>query len=192
MSAVLKVSRATLVDLLAIPEGERRHELIDGEIIPKEVASPKHGAVQSSLSEVVGPFRRRSGGRPGGWWFATEVEIWFDEANTLRPDIAGWRRERVAEPPDETPVRVRPDWICEILSTNRSNDLVRKKRVYHRAGVPHYWIIDPIEKTLSVLRWASEGYLEVLAAERHDTVRPEPFEALPLQVGILFDDDPAE
>ena len=63
-------------------------------------------------------------------WFGTEVDIYFDEANTLRPDVAGWRRDRVPERPTGMPVRVRPDWVCEILSTNRANDLVRKKRIY--------------------------------------------------------------
>ena len=87
---------ATLEDLLAIPENERRHELIDGVLI---------------------------------------------ETNTLRPDIAGWRRERLAELPSEVPIRLRPDWTCEVLSSNHRNDLVKKKRLYHQHQVPHYWCI---------------------------------------------------
>jgi hypothetical protein len=35
------------------------------------------------------------------------------------------------------PVTVRPDWVCEILSTNRSNDLVVKMKILREAGVPH-------------------------------------------------------
>jgi Uma2 family endonuclease len=84
---------------------------------------------------------------------------------------------------------LRPDWVCEVLSTNRRNDLIKKKRVYHRHEVPHYWVIDPEDETLSVYRWAPEGYIELLAAERGETVRAEPFEAVPLRVGVLFGDD---
>jgi Uma2 family endonuclease len=84
---------------------------------------------------------------------------------------------------------LRPDWVCEVLSTNRRNDLIKKKRVYHRHEVPHYWVIDPEDETLSVYRWAPEGYIELLAAERSETVRAEPFEAVPLRVGVLFGDD---
>ncbi len=87
------------------------------------------------------------------------------------------------------PVMVRPDWVCEILSTNKRNDLIKKKRVYHRHELPSYWIIDPIEESLSVLRWTPEGYSEILAAERGEEVRAEPFEALPLKVGALFGDE---
>ena len=42
-----------------------------------------------------------------------------------------------------------PDWICEVLSeSNPANDEIRKLRRYHQAGVPHYWIIDPVSETL--------------------------------------------
>jgi Uma2 family endonuclease len=82
-----------------------------------------------------------------------------------------------------------PDWICEILSTNRSNDLVKKKRVYHQCQIPHYWIIDPAEQTLAVHRWSPDGYTEVLAAQREEVVRAEPFDAVELSVGVLFGDD---
>lgn len=182
---------ATEDDLFAIPENERRHELIEGTIEPKGAASGRHGAAQRKLSAHVDPFDRRSGGSggPGGWWFATEVDVRFDPANTLRPDVVGWRRDRVARQPEEVLVEARPDWVCEILSTNRRNDLVRKKRVYHRHQVPHYWILDPDEGTLTVYRWETDGYLEVVIAERGEEVRPEPFEAIPLRVGALLGDE---
>lgn len=181
---------ATLEDLFAIPEEKRRHELIEGSIVEKGAASGEHGGVQRKLSAYVDPFERRPGGRlPGGWWFVTEVDIFFDQANVLRPDVAGWRRERVPERPRGAPLRIRPDWVCEILSTNRRNDLIKKKRVYHQHQVPHYWIIDPTDETLAVYRWTSDGYTEVLAAERGERVRAEPFDAIPLEVGTLFGDE---
>jgi hypothetical protein len=61
---------------------------------------------------------RRPGGRlPGGWWFATETEAAFAESDVYRPDVAGWRRERLPELPSTVPSHVRPDWVCEILSS---------------------------------------------------------------------------
>ncbi len=192
-AAAKKPGPATLADLLAIPEEARRHELVEGAIVEKGAASGEHGAAQRKISELIGPFERRPGGRwPGGWWFATEVEITFDEHNTFRPDVVGWRRDRVPERPRGTTIAIRPDWVCEILSTNRRNDLVRKKRGYHRFAVPHYWILDPDEATLMVYRWSEAAYLEILAAERGERVRPEPFEAIEIAVGVLFGDDEEE
>jgi Uma2 family endonuclease len=181
---------ASLADLLAIPEDERRHELIDGEVIAKDAGSGQHGGAQGRIFRSLGPFDRRPGGRqPGGWIFATEADIYFDPRNILRPDVAGWRRERLAELPSEVPIRVRPDWTCEVLSTNQRNDLVKKKRVYHQHQVPHYWIADPREQTLAVYRWSPDGYVEVLTTERGERVRAEPFDAIELSIGVLFGDD---
>ncbi|MDC0741511.1 Uma2 family endonuclease [Polyangium mundeleinium] len=184
------VPLATLEDLYAIPEEKRRHELIEGVIYEKGAATGEHGHGQFKLSTWMAPFDRRPGGRfPGGWWFGTEIDVCFDGKNTFVPDVAGWRRERLPEGLRGAPIRIRPDWVCEILSTNRRNDLVKKKRVYHRHEVPHYWIVDPVEESLSVYRWDPAGYTEILIAERGERVRAEPFDAIPLQVGILFGDD---
>jgi hypothetical protein len=43
----------------------------------------------------------------------------------ISPDIAGWRRERMPELPVDEPIRVVPDWVCEILAkTTRRPDLL--------------------------------------------------------------------
>ena len=186
---------ATLDDLLAIPEAERRHEVIDGELVEKGAASGEHGGTQADLvSALNSRFSRRPGGRwPGGWWFALEVEIVFAPNQIFRPDVVGWRRERAPQRPTGHPITLLPDWIGEVLSTNRSNDLIKKKRVYHQCQIPHYWILDPAEETLAVHRWGPDGYIEVLAALRAERLRAEPFDAVELSVGVLFgDDDPDE
>jgi Uma2 family endonuclease len=186
---------ATLVDLLSIPEEERFHEVIDGELVRKAMPAAEHGDAQSALvARLKGPFQRRPGGKqPGGWWIFTEVEVEFTEVEVYRPDVVGWRRERAPERPRGTPIRLRPDWVCEVLSpSNPGTDRVKKLNRYHQFGVPHYWIVDPIEETLSVFRWTKEGYLLALATERDARVHAEPFEAVELQVSALFGEDEEE
>lgn len=183
-----KRGTATIADLLAIPEDERFHELIGGEIISKAAPSAEHGAAQRKLGTLIDPFDRRPGSRwPGGWWLMTEVEVQFASSETYRPDVVGWRRDRVPDRPRGNPVTIRPDWIGEIVSpTNSGTDRVTKLNAYHRFEVPHYWIVDPIEETLSAFRWTSTGYLLIVAARTGDRVRVEPFEALELDVGEIF------
>jgi Uma2 family endonuclease len=109
---------------------------------------------------------------------------------TDRPDLVSWRRDRTPERPSGRPVRTRPDWVCEVLSTsNAQNDLVTKFRVYHRCGVPHYWIVDPDNRSLIVYRCEPDGYLAVLTAMAGATVRAEPFDAIELRVGELFGEE---
>lgn len=192
MSIARKQPARTVDDLLAIGEHERFHEVIDGDLVRKAMPSARHGAAQIAASQLLRPFNRRPGGSggPGGWWFASETEIQLAADQVYRPDVCGWRRERLAELPSEAPVKVRPDWVCEILSpSNAGNDTVKKLRGYHRHQIPHYWIIDPVAETLTVHRFTEGGYLLVLAAERSERVRAEPFDAIELQVGVLFGDD---
>lgn len=190
-SAAQKSSFATFEDFCAIPEEERFHELLGGEIVQKALPVAIHGAAQAGLSGALSPFRRRSGGSggPGGWRFATEVEIRLAEDEVVRPDVAGWRRERMPRLPATFPCEVRPDWVCEVLSrSNAAVDLLDKMAIYHQAGVGHYWILDPAKRTLRVHRWAAPGYQVVLNVGPEAVVRAEPFDALEIAVADLFDD----
>lgn len=181
---------ATLADLLAIHETNRFHEIIDGELVQKAMPSGRHGGAQAGIViRLGGPYGRRRGGRhPGGWLFATETEVLLADDQVFRPDVAGWRRERLPELPATVPVTERPDWVCEVLSsTNAGNDLVKKLRAYHRAGVPHYWILDPLAETLFVYRWTEPGYVRVVSAQGAERVCAEPFEAVTFSVSSLID-----
>jgi Uma2 family endonuclease len=180
----------TVAEWLAQPE-EDRYELIDGDLVQKALPDFEHGVAQFGLSDILRPeFHRRGGGRhPGGWWIVGEVDIQLGE-NGFRPDLAGWRRDRVPVMPAGRPIAVRPDWICETLSrSNASNDTIRKMWHYHRAGIPHYWVVDPDTKSLAVYRDSAEGYINVLVSQAGETVRAEPFEAIEIRVGLLFGED---
>lgn len=184
---------ATAETFYAIPETDRFHELIGGEIVPKAAPSGAHANAQGGvLGALRGPFQRKpGGGGPGGWWIYPEPEIQLEEHTIVRPDVAGWRRERAPDPPLGMPIPLAPDWVCEVLSpSNSNNDTVRKLRLFHAHAIPHYWLVDPRDATLTVMRWSEDGYVTRLKAERGETVRPEPFEAIELEVGVLFGDDP--
>ncbi|HEY6556786.1 MAG TPA: Uma2 family endonuclease [Polyangiaceae bacterium] len=88
---------------------------------------------------------------------------------------------------------MRPDWVCEVVSpSNAKDDTLKKLRLYHQVSIPHYWIIDPRDSTITVMRWSIDGYVTLMRAERGETIRAEPFDAIELVVGTLFGDDPSE
>jgi Uma2 family endonuclease len=184
--------RATLDDFLAIPEERRFHELLASEVVEKATPSGEHGDAQAGVVSAVRPhYQRRSGSGGAGWWIATEVEVLLASEDLVRPDVLGWRRERLPERPIGTPVRARPDWVCEVISPSNANtDTVKKLRIYHGNAVPHYWIVDPRDATLTVMRWSEPGYTTVLRAERGEVARAEPFEEVEIAIGTLFGDDP--
>jgi Uma2 family endonuclease len=176
---------ATAADLAALADG--RAEVVGGEVVRKASPAFEHGDAQSAVCGLVkDPFQRGRGG-PGGWWIASEVEVEFEAHEIYLPDVSGWRRDRVFERPKGRPVRIRPDWVCEVLSpTTAARDLGPKLRTYHRHGVPHYWLVDTEHETLGVYRRQAEGYLMVLSAGRGETVRAEPLEAIAIDVDMFF------
>jgi Uma2 family endonuclease len=178
-------------DYLARGEDERI-ELIRGAIVEKAEVLPKHGITHVGTSSALrGPFQRKPGGtQPGGWWFMAEQEIQFGE-EIFRPDLCGYRRERMPEVPEDRILTLPPDWVCEILSpSNVRRDRVEKLQTYFAHRVPHYWIIDPSAGTLEVFRRTDLAYALVLTAQRGQRVRAEPFDAVELSVGELLGDDP--
>lgn len=67
---------ATFEDLASRPD-DARLEVVAGEVVEKEMATYEHGDCQGLIiSETNRRFRRGGDGRPG-WWFASEVFIWF-------------------------------------------------------------------------------------------------------------------
>jgi len=193
MAAAPKVPGATFADLARLEDA--RAEIIHGSIVEKASPSFGHGDAQAALVEFARRrYHRRPGGRwPGGWWISTEVHVQYARDELFCHDVVGWRRERLPERPKERPVRLRPDWVCEILSpSNEKRDLVDKMRVLRESSVPHYWILNPDEKVLVVHRLQENGYLVALTASSGETVRAEPFDAVDLRVGVLFGDEDGE
>ena len=189
-SPARKAPKHTIADWLAQPE-DLRFELIEGNLIQKAQPDYAHGLAQFALSDILRPefHRRGGGGPPGGWWIVGEVDVQLGE-HGFGPDLAGWRRGRVAVMPAERPISICPDWVCETLSrSNASNDTIVKMWHYHRAGIPHYWILDPDTKSLAIYRNSPEGYVNVLVSHAGETVRAEPFEAIEIRVGLLFGED---
>jgi len=180
---------ATIDDLLSVPE-EHRAELINGDLIYHGQASPRHGKAQRTLGGILDPFDRKGGtGGPGGWWILTEAGVRYSLRTACRHDLAGWKRDRLPLLPDDEYVSIIPDWVCEILSpSNRNNDLVHKKAVLHQAQVPHYWIIDPNDKTISVHRWAEAGYINIANCVAGQRAKLEPFEAVEVDIAYLLGD----
>jgi Uma2 family endonuclease len=80
--------------------------------------------------------------------------------------------------------------VCEVLSPSTAQfDRAKKLRVYAEHGVTHAWIVDPILRTLEVLRLETGRWTLPGTHAGSVTVRAEPFEALDLDLGASWEDD---
>lgn len=180
---------ATYADIVDLPE-HLVGEILDGELVVSPRPALRHAQCSSVLGwQLTGPFRFGQGG-PGGWHILDEPELHLGR-DVVVPDIGGWRRERLPEVPDTSWIELAPDWCCEVLSPSTQRvDRSRKLRIYAREGVRHVWLIDPTARTLEVLRLEGAKYLIAAVHDGEARVRAEPFDAIELDLGLLWGDTP--
>jgi hypothetical protein len=119
--------RATYQDVLDAPV-HMVAEIVDGELYTHPRPRPRHALGSAGLAgELWGPYQRGRGG-PGGWWILVEPELHLgSEPDIVVPDLAGWRRERLPQLPEEAFFALAPNWACGILSTSTAQlDKTRK------------------------------------------------------------------
>lgn len=181
---------ATYADLLEVPDNLVA-EILDGELYATPRPAPRHADAGSGLGGALrGPFDRGRGG-PGGWRILFEPELHL-KADVLVPDLAGWRRARLPVLPDEAFFSLAPDWACEVLSPSTAAlDRVKKLSIYAREGVPHVWLVDPIARTLEVLLLEGGRWTIVSTWSGMAILRAEPFEAIELDLSLLWEEPPA-
>ena len=180
---------ATYEDLVALPD-TLVAEIVNGELHASPRPAPRHVRAGSLLGvRLGGPYDDGIGG-PGGWWILDEPELHLGR-DVLVPDLAGWRRSRMPRLPEAAYFPLAPDWICEILSPSTAMlDRSKKLGLYAREQVAHAWLIDPLARTLEVLR-LQNGHWSILGAHAGaEVVRADPFSEIELTLQSLWADPP--
>lgn len=178
---------ATYEDIEALPLGWVG-ELLEDELYAHPRPAWGHMEVMKALAIHLLTRFEEGQGTLGGWWLAIEPELHFGR-DVLVPDLAGWRRERMPQPPEPTThfTTVAPDWVCEVLSPSTAFvDRGRKLPLYFREGVAQAWLIDPRKCTLEVYGRGHLGWRLVTRYKGDVVVRAEPYEVAPLDLARLW------
>ncbi|CAN5898426.1 Uma2 family endonuclease [soil metagenome] len=181
MSQPVRPAPPSRADLDALPANVKG-EIIDGVLYAMTRPRPKHQAIGARItSSLEPPFTLGKGG-PGGWWILPEPGIELPRSPEVAPDIAGWRRERLAALPDG-PVTLVPDWVCEVLSpTTRRHNLLVKVPYYASVGVPFLWLVDLDARALLVSKLVGEHWTDLQRFGDQRAARVEPFADIELDI----------
>ena len=162
-------------DLLAWPE-QPRYELIEGDLIMMASPSVVHQVISMRITNVIFNYLRGKTCQV----FNTAIDIRLfagkDDApetidTVVQPDIfIVCDRDKL----DKRGCNGAPDMVAEILSpSNWQYDLWTKLRLYEKAGVSEYWIIDPETKTLAVYLSGENGFRSPILYARTAKVKVE-------------------
>jgi len=144
-----------------LPEGTRA-ELINRILYISPAPSLKH---QETVVAITGQLYNFSLKKKIGKIYLGPVDVYLDEKNAFQPDLVLILNENISIlKPDG--IYGAPDFIIEILSPGTRNfDLVKKKKVYEKAGVKEYWVVDPATRECTGFL-LSKGKFEELKKEK--------------------------
>jgi Uma2 family endonuclease len=154
MADLVQPPRQTVSDFMALPEGTRA-ELIRGEITILTPApfTPHQRAVRN-LGVALTVWARA---RKAGEILDSPMDVHLPSGDVVQPDVLFVAAAHAGIVQDW--VRGAPDLLIEVLSPSRpARDRVLKREVYAENGVPEYWIVDPDERTVEILRLAGKAY----------------------------------
>jgi len=125
----------TTADLHALPDDERRWELIDGSLIVSPSATIDHNAVARWIAQIL------EDSAPEAFVVGTDQSATIDRHNEPRPDVIVAPANYLQQSP--FPIGG-AQLVVEVISPTSVLQNTEIKRVlYARAGVPAYWIVVP-------------------------------------------------
>lgn len=129
-------------EFLALPESHDRIELIDGEVILGPPPTPVHQTIVARLCRSLGAWADE---HPPAFLGLSPLDVRIAPGRIVQPDLF----LLLSGPPGpEGPVDAVPDLVVEVLSRDRGYDRVTKRVLYAQAGVPEYWIVDPLTRRI--------------------------------------------
>jgi Uma2 family endonuclease len=181
--------RFTYRDYATWPSDER-WELIEG--VPYAMSPAPAFSHQAIVFELAGQIRNLLSGKPckGA---SSPIDVILiddgmsqDDAETVvQPDLL-----IVCDPKKivQRGILGAPDFIIEVRSpSSASHDQITKAALYEKHGVREYWVLDPVEKLITVrVRNASGSYDRVRFVEASGRVAVSIFEQFELDLDLVI------
>jgi Uma2 family endonuclease len=167
-----------LEDLLAAPDDGNRYEVLDGALVVTPPPGPAHQTVVGELfvvlREAARPRKLRVFMAPLAWRIGPG-QVPEPDLMVVSPEAVGGRAIEKA-----------PVIVVEVLSpTGKDRDLFDKRRIYGQAGAQWYWLVEPADPSLTVLRLVEGRYEEaarVVGDSAYTTEDPFPVTVVPNQL----------
>ncbi len=174
-------------ELQAFPEDNFRREIIDGELIVTAAPSTRHQGVVARLCARLLLHAEEH----GGLVYPAPTDVFFTESNVVEPDVVFVAEANFAKV-EEKFVRSAPDVVVEVSSpSTRRLELLRKRELYERFGVPEYWYVDLEAERIELYRLTEGRYGLPLLMEQDDFLTSPRIPGFSLQVAYILGPAPS-
>jgi Uma2 family endonuclease len=142
-------SQLTLLEFLALPEGDITYELVNGEAKPKILPKRYHSRLTCAIISLLIPWAKNRG-EVGIEWAVTlkrQGKDWVPVPDLLYVSYSRLNSDVIEDEPCPIP----PDLAIEIISPDQTFGAMSAKATdYLEAGVMRVWVVDPKVKTVTI------------------------------------------
>jgi Uma2 family endonuclease len=157
-------------------------EFTDGYIEVLPMPTDAHQTIVLFLYELLAAFLRPLGGKV----LVAPLRLKIRDGKYREPDILLMRSAR--DPRRQNRFWLGADLVIEVVSPDQpERDLIEKRGDYAEAQVPEYWIVNPQNTTVTVLRLAGGTYTEHGVFGRESTATSLLLEGFAVHVNAVFD-----
>ena len=178
-------TRMSLDEFLDLGETDGKWELDDGVLYIMSSGSPDHQFLILQFFWNIQNYLNGFEIPPAHFYHEMTTILSRELQRAPEPDIVivlNEHRDIVGRSRVEAP----PDIVAEILSVDRNRDLVRKRQIYAEAGVLEYWLIDPLNDTVTQLELQEGVYVEQAILGADDSLTTPLLPGLSLPLGDIF------
>lgn len=180
----------TYQDYLKIPwEQGARYELLEGLLVKEPAPNVSHSRVSRRLLQILEEYFLKTD--PGSEIFASPVDVTLGDINVVQPDLFYIASEQ-SSMVEHARVNGAPQLAVEVISPSSGRkDRIQKLQIYQKAGIQHYWLVNPAEKTLECFVLQNGVYALVIVGVDEEVVEHPSFPRLSIDLKFLFRQGPA-
>ncbi len=168
----------TYEEVQRFPDDGNRYELVEGVLLVTPAPNAEHQSVVANLM-----FALKAASNEEHFVVPAPFDFVVSEITYFEPDIVVALDAYVGD----DRLEATPLLLVEVGSrSTRLIDLGTKRLAYEAAGVPEYWLVDPDEPSLTVLRLVDGRYVEaakVVGGEPFAATYPFPVTIVPSKLG---------
>ncbi len=177
--------KLTYQNYLQLPdEPGYRYEILDGVLVKDPSPNVIHQRVILRLARVLEDYFREFD--PEGEVFIAPLDVTFEDISVVQPDlfyVSGEQKQIVKD----TRIDGAPALVVEVISPSSSRkDRMQKLRIYKRAKVQHFWLVNPEEKTLECFALRDEAYFLAASGMDGEVVDHQSFSGLSIDLTGLW------